>query len=67
MSRFGVFPVEVRLLGAKEMQIVFLGMFIPLPHTTCKVADPVVGSFALAVDITSWSPDVPVSLGVVFR
>ena len=66
MSGFWVLPVEVRLLWAEEMEVVFLSVFIPLPHAACKVGDPVVRLFALAVDIAGWPPDVPVALWVIF-
>ena len=54
------------MFRAEEMEVVLLGVFIPFPNTPCEVGDPIVGSFALTVNIPSWSPDVPVSLGVIF-
>jgi hypothetical protein len=49
------------------MQIVLLCMLVPLPDAAGKVADPVVGSLAFAIDVASRSPDVPIAFGVVFR
>jgi hypothetical protein len=66
LPSLGILPVEVWLLGAKEVQIVFLRMLVPLPDAAGKVADPVVGSLAFAIDVASRSPDVPIALGVVF-
>lgn len=66
MSSFWIFPIEIGLFRAEEMEVVLLGVFIPFPNTPCEVGDPIVGGFALAVNIPSWSPDVPVSLGVIF-
>jgi hypothetical protein len=64
LSSFWIFPIEIGLFRAEEMEVVLLGVFIP--NTPCEVGDPIVGSFALTVNIPSWSPDVPVSLGVIF-
>jgi hypothetical protein len=66
LSSLWIFPIEIGLFGAEEMEVILLGVFIPFPNTPCKVGDPIVGGFALAVNIPSWSPDVPVSLGVIF-
>jgi hypothetical protein len=66
LSGFWVLPIEIGLLRAEKMEVVLLGMLIPFPHTACKVGDPVVRGFSLTIDIAGWSPDVPVSLGIVF-
>jgi hypothetical protein len=67
LAGFFVFPVQVRLLGAEEVEIVLLCVLIPFPDATCEVRDPVVGGLAFAVHIASWAPDVPIALRVVFR
>jgi hypothetical protein len=67
LPSLGVLPVKIRLLGAKEVQIVLLCMLVPLPDAAGKVADPVIGSLAFAIDIASRSPDVPIAFGIVFR
>ena len=59
------FPVEIRLLGAEQVEVVFLGQVVPLPDGAAEVAEPVVGRAALAVDVACGAPDVPVALGVV--
>jgi len=67
LASLGVLPVEIGLLGTEEMEIVFLGMLVPFPDASSEIADPVIGSFALALYITGRTPDVPVALGVIFR
>ena len=62
----GVLPVEIRLLGAEEMEIVLLGVFVPLPDTAGEVAGPIIGRCTLAVHIAGRPPDVPVTLGIIF-
>ena len=61
---FRILPIEIRLLGAEEMEIVFFRLRIPLPHGAAKVTEPVVGREALAVNIAGGAPDVPVALWV---
>jgi hypothetical protein len=61
-----VLPVQVGLLRAEEMEVVLLCVLVPLPDAACEVGYPVVWSFADAIFIASWAPDVPVTLGVVF-
>ena len=54
-----VAPVEVRLLGQKQVQVVLLGVFVPGPGAAgTQRGAPVVRLIA---------PDVPVALGVVPR
>ena len=48
------------------MEIVLLRMLVPLPNTASEVADPIVGCFALTIDVAGRAPYVPVALGVVF-
>ena len=60
-----VLPVQVGLLWAEQMEVVLLCVFVPFPDTACEVGNPVVGRLAFTVDIASWAPDVPVTLGVV--
>jgi hypothetical protein len=62
-----VLPVQVRLLGAEKVEIVLLCVLVPFPDTACEVRDPVIGGLAFAVNIASWAPDVPITLGVIFR
>lgn len=66
LARGGILPVEVRLLGAEEMEIVLFSMLVPLPDGAAEVSEPVVGRVSLAVDVPCGPPDVPVALGVVF-
>jgi hypothetical protein len=66
LSSFGIFPVEIGLLWAEKMEVVLFCLRIPGPGTAEEVADPVVWRLALAINIASRSPDVPVTLGVVF-
>lgn len=66
LARFGVFPIQVRLLRAEEVQVVFLCMFVPFPDAAGEVADPVVWWLADAV-LVAWSfPMIPIPFGVVF-
>jgi hypothetical protein len=67
LAGFLVLPVQVRLLGAEEVEIVFLCVLVPFPDATCEVGDPVVRGLAFAIHIASWAPDVPIALRVVFR
>ena len=64
-TRLGVLPVEIGLLGTEQMEIVLFGLRIPLPGAAAKVAEPVVGGLTFPVDITGWTPNIPVALGVV--
>jgi hypothetical protein len=49
------------------MEIVLLCMLVPLPNTSREIGHPVVRGLALAVDIASRPPDVPISFRVIFR
>lgn len=62
----GVLPVEIRLLGAEEVEVVFFRVLVPLPDGAAEVAEPIVRGVPLAVDVTSGPPDVPVALWGVF-
>jgi hypothetical protein len=62
----GVLPVEVRLLRAEEMKVVFLCVFIPFPDAACEVGYPVVWGLAFTVDVAGWAPVIPIALWVVF-
>ena len=54
-------PVQVWLLGAEQMKVVFLRPFVPGPSGTAKVGTPVVGGLALAMRIAlSRPPNIPI-------
>ena len=65
LARDGILPIEIRLLGTEQVQVVFLCELVPLPDRTHEVAEPVVGWAALPVDVACGAPDVPVTFGVV--
>jgi len=68
LAGFFALPVEVRLLFAKEVEVVFLCRFIPLPGTASKVGPPVIRWLAVSFSIVLGRlPDVPIAPGVVFR
>lgn len=49
------------------MKVILLGVVIPLPRAASKVAHPVVWRLPFTIDEFCRSPNVPVSLGIVFR
>ncbi|MPM53797.1 hypothetical protein SDC9_100566 [bioreactor metagenome] len=57
----GVFPVEVRLLLGKQMQVPLIGQIIIFPRGRGKERSPVVGFLA----VFSVPPDVIVAIGIV--
>ena len=64
-----VLPIQVRLLGREECQVVFLGLLIPGPGTMRFSQDhgPVVWGLAVSVLVVLGRlPMVPAALGVVF-
>ncbi len=60
----GVSPVQVRLLGQEDVEVVLLPRFIPLPGRAGEHADPVVRQSAVRLRV---APHVPVRLRVVPR
>ena len=63
----GVLPVQIGLLLGEQVEVVLLGVLIPLPNTAAtKVAAPIVGRQALTrLGVFGRLPDVPIALGAV--
>lgn len=65
--RLLVLPVQIRLLGTKQMKVILLCLLIPLPDTTSKIAHPIVWRLAYTVDVFCRPPNIPISFGIVPR
>jgi len=60
----GVAPVQVRLLGVEQVQVVLPGLLVQRPGRAAPHPDPVVGRRAVRLAV---APDVPVALRIVAR
>ena len=63
----GVLPIEIGLLFCEEVEVVFLCLLVPFPCASAEDRAPVVRWHVCAIcGVFRRSPDVPISLRVVF-
>ena len=62
LPHFGIFPVQIGLLLGVEVEKIFFGSLVPLPHAPIKNRLPIVGQLVWVIP----PPDVIIVIGVVF-